>query len=607
MALVNGLADMNACYLLRAEVFKELMKWAKLGEKKGNHFSRIKYFKVVKRLTNLSMDENKALLLESILVNGNEGSFFDNGRNYEKVEFEVDDWCSLYFENNKILYDGLNLKRRDVKKSDTVPYYLEKFQELLRINKISEEDKIKICNSYQKIYNVISREEGIVNYAELSREVRALFEPYPITMFMRDEAQNDIFERYLLVGETGESRRNEIQMLMSGKGLKRIEACLEHEIVKGSFYVEKNIGKNEKNMVIVKVSSQGIRGEDIDSLYFVFMHDERILDKRIKDPNQYEIPLLFRIKVLLTLREDFEKMIRRENFPNLYKQGHIDSVRRALSISKAGQHQTLEYYMNKKVEKGLWDRYMKACKTGSSDSDSVRLSKEMMDRNYQLLANDYISSKYRRIVTGKAIGLDKNTDDIETVLIDFGFRRESKKLTYEMYAPVSRSNPGDKIKIVIECKENTFRNKQFVFFLDGADNVPNYYLLIILLSCNAGYHFKRKDENDRCVVKISSEGNYLLFENYQINPQKASKEERKKLAIEAKEAAEKKMKQPPWFQSKPESESITYWTIYQFFKEMVDKGEYAKYFDNVNKPMSVQAKDGKFVLKLKVLREEKND
>lgn len=591
-ALVNAVTDLNAMYPIRAEIISRMMYL--IRERSALDF--LDYCKAIKRNVGMSSDDSKCVLLEHILVERGESGFFDGERKVGTLRgVEERDRCALYLENNSVLVEGFkDIVDNDLNfdNIDQIPYYLEKFYQIFKINlKEKVAEAAFLIGIYKKIYGHLEVQESIWDTLKnIAKEVDCLFGETSIKMFFWDKNEPMIYDGYYLLDEGRDIG------FYSRENLKKLEETLVQEPILDTIYVG-------SDMCVIKISQylNTVRREEGKEreVYFAFSYEKEIRGEQ-----------WFKIKILLTLRSRFVQMLERINVQNEINKLNTERKKKALEIKKAHTHYSLEYF------EGAGDmfRYYKIlcahrdnntaaeAKTSDRFETLFASSKRLYDNYILLLTNEFISDIYRKVIyypnkiDYKGIRLKERLDEC---LRAAGFtEKEESGLIYEIITP----NEYDcDVRVRIHCDVNGFTDKKFWFFSRGEALMPYYYYLIMAFAANAGYHYRGKQV---CDFYVKAEENYMVFSN------RISEEALDESVLkEIERAARQKMVTPPW-EFELGTQSITLWSFFRYFQILDKEYERMKETDRgrrcprekcSGKGIQVWITNNEFVIRLKVL------
>lgn len=533
--LVNALADLNSIYLIRAEVMNKIMLIFESDKKK--YLSVLDYCTAVKKITGMSSDDSKSLLLEHTLIEGSENMFFDGenksvGGTLTRCPREIK--LALYLENNNVLVAGFQdiiSNSLELNNTKDIPYYLEKFYGIVKLNFRNKEKEFpQIVKTYKHIYNQLRSEKPNRDcLREIATGVKALFGDADAKMFFRSKSEKIVYDGYYLLN-------NEKDIVFySRENLKAIESILHVEPILDTVYIG-------SNMCVVKISEVGV-GE----IYFSLSNLGEQLDDK-----------WFKVKILLTLRNEFVQMMKRLNVVNEMNKLNVERKEKALEIRKAHSHYSYEYF------EGMKEFKLRCISKKDGEDKSKVTRKRLYDNYWLILSNDFISELYRNGIyysqemPYKGIRLGER---LKECLEASGFEQEGEYLIYEIVTPNKKSE-GD-VTVKIKCRIHDFENKKFWYFGRGEKLAPYYYYLILSFAANAGFHYLG-EKNTVCELQVTAEDDYIVFQN-----NISDKLLEKAMLDGLRKAAQDKLDIPPWeFESS--NQSITLWAFFRYF-EILDR------------------------------------
>ena len=444
VTLINALADMDANYLLRANVINLLF----FGKSRYNNEVYECYFKAVKKITTISRNAAKSMLLENILLTGAEHNYFssqDLGGELQ-IAFDLKTWLWLYLENTRVIKDGFEdvYRMRKYAILENPPYYLRQLQRLFILNEGEGGNRTQRVKDYcelKAILEIQTMEEPSEYFSKIAILAGNLLQSQhsaakrPL-LFIRSFRGKEI-QNILLCGNNDahnlfapQSFQNQLNKMLGGEGSENIADTI---------YYHGNINacviKFEKTLSLRDIQEQAPQkaGEELikpvtpEALYlFIPLAENKTVpglwqDAQAADKRDSEfIRLLFGVKLLLSLRKKFVVMIQRNFGNDTIQQFLLQNERtQALSISKASRHGVTRYYSTMdcgKIEEKLEDT----------------LFKTLLDNYIQVLANDFISSLYRDANSGKLRPADEEGGNVGYETIDPGTGRMGTKKMYHL-------------------------------------------------------------------------------------------------------------------------------------------------------------------------------
>lgn len=628
--LVKALADMNSNYIIRKDVLNKLIEWAnlficingKLNEKvKEKKISKEEKDYIAKRLFKpesllhyikkdlmLSRDTTKSLLLEHILLEDKEDSFFTtktgDDSDDKKFEIKVIDYFieedgqiglkgKLYLENNLILRKTLqdDIDKLAIANSNDIDslYFFENFSKVWRMNAGKKLfDSKDIFAAYKSILECL---KGAIRNKKITEDFSKninnlfdkLFDKLRVTkikaqafLFDKNE-ENELFQFFTVAGEPFES----------GDKYSNSNDCMfEGVLTSQAFFYNDNLEKIRKKInsenkeedifFIDNVLSEdfGKEGKSPESLIIRFGIDEEIgvnnhtnreveQQKRKEQDNSIYFQIWgfnkeephhwFALKLLLTLRNNFVTLIKEINLQELIEERKVQMQKAALSIVKAVTHSSSNSFINYDI-----------CDINSNMdyrgnySDSIHKPDNadiVFDKYFHVIANEYISSLYRKVIRNEECLFHKETFDADYVVTEMlaGICIDNKSNGNRV--PVEKLFVfGDGIDGRASVKmeiDNTLKNEDVEMItwskLDG--HISALAHVLYLFAVNAAKYGKY--ENDYVQFKIGINDDGITFSNEYIG---------------CKEKNERKLKKftqiPPWVFKKGD-QHITLWTLLQ--------------------------------------------
>lgn len=596
-ALMNGVADMDANFLLRAQTINRIYKRGK--ELRETHFY------AALRVIAFSQETSKSVFWESLLITGSEKNYFqsEDGRLGQDLTMNLDmtDWFSLYLENNRILRDGFSdiYKSKNYGALKETPYFLRNFQKTLQLNlSYKQEDS---CAALLRTYcelrsNLLEdSQEGkkaelmSQNLTKICERIGTLFEqtgivvPGGILPFMKRivsrEEDSSMLPFVLLTASNSASEgRADFAKVEYQKEMAKL-LWQEEQSVLDTVYFSNTMHHCVVKFAIPRMEEQDYGGrEEMGKdngqyvLYFLIPIPGGRTLKELwecvpgKDKRQSGfISFAFGLKLLLSLRSEFTHMIRR-NFANDSIQQLVLQLERneALSISKANRHGVARYYSTINFQQ------VKHHIQRSEDS-----YKNLLDSYLQLMANDFISALYRdassnmlkkftwdeRSGSVDRIGpstLEEQEADPSCAMYHILFQRQDDDgaYRYRMNGPCKYGQNTSKcspLEIVIHGLSPGKKWNLMALQRDDCSIGPSL-LLIYLLATNARFHTPQERDEDICEVHFRKDGPYLCAENQVQDAEQLVNDTRKRLEI------------PPHLLDR---QSITLWSLQQYCNQLL--------------------------------------
>lgn len=594
-ALVAGLADMNANYLIRQVNMERILK----------HLDQESYYKSVKTLTSLSQGDTKSLFLEALLTSRNERGFFEQTGEVSDLEISCQDWLSLYLENNQVLIKGLGKWKNLKDTNSTFHYGLENFWSFFKYNRISEIERETLCENYHYLVSLLPTKDEKngesdqhdflsyhVDFREIEEGLKNLLGDRSVTMFVKDFGKEELgagaTDKYILLNSASEEKS---QFFYKLETQKQIENMLNEDnpkvmLIEDTFYIpyKEYIDEPDNWFYLIKIIGDNSSNQE---LYFMIPAQEDIL----AEWPESILPFLFRIKMLLALRRYFDILIC-EHFEHIITLVRNEQVNKALSIAKASGHGIND--ITQIVDVGDIIEMLTDEKVAG---DNCKYQLKLLFDNYiQLLAHNFISEIYRKINTGE---LEKAEVSQEVwirsaqltidgpeyrVLLYNSLVDEKQSPSYTFMSP---SKSGKLIKVTV-CLEMDREEEWELNYLSrpGVLDSPNFKI-VILLACNAAYHIGKEDQVQ---VLVSRDKEYLCIKN----TWKDDTETQRQYTQKAMEKLREQLQiHPSWRKG---NDGISLWSLKRYC-DLVAKP------DNNTFVIECEEHDGKiwFVVKMKLL------
>lgn len=460
--IFQALSDLNANYIIRNikdySPFKQLQKLADLGDAlivdllkdKGKEnddkekkklesmlFSTNCFLMGIKKMSIMSQDSTKTLLLEANLIYDDEDVFFSPVTKEKLVKIssfcrkakkenpinqrigETEEQINIYYlsilgrlylENNRILIRALeDLKYKlleDIQQSKA--YYLENFFDMCYLNNltIGQEDNdssvINIQKSYKKLRDSLEQYDQRKNYTldvEIENWIKAFFDKvkcFKVISFVRDpEPKNELIQFYTL--SKLDNREEDLLWFYRDDTVKKLKDLVkdihQQDLVFSEdcaliSFTRKNVAKEE-----FPKDNDGEKENTRKTIYIV-----------LKDFNFDSQEHWFGLKLITTLREYFIKLIKQINLPIIISEKKQEFIKEALSISKAVSHgfQREHIGLDSPPESDYGLFYNMPKENGES--------KDLYFRYLQLITDMQIADWYRRALgvgENSIIGLEK--------------------------------------------------------------------------------------------------------------------------------------------------------------------------------------------------------
>lgn len=519
-ALLNALTDMDANYSIRQKNIQKILSKA----------DNAAYFISVKKLTSLSKGDTKGLLLEAILTKGNECVFFDLKPAKWELDISLKSWLSLYIENNQILVNGVK-KWNDI--TTTVGeggYGIGNFERFFLWNGIQGElERRDICEAYNQLSYALPNggsrgSDYHPDFANLESMINKILGMQKAAYLFVEDAEhhtivNNEMDHYILLNDSAEAAEdlyNSSKQMQLDNILKKSEQSMrigdtlmipyaaDFYLLKIAVYEGTNAetqNMQEKTIYIYIPGKHEHVKEEGQSVY-----DCRTI---MKD----WLPLLFRIKVLLSLRSQMELMLQ-EYYEGIIRLIRKEQMEKALSISKATGHGVNTLNICLELSNVI------SIVTSEDKLKTVenRILKQMFDKHIQLLANNFISEIYRMIHTGdlKEAKISEETwicrkmsGPMPAYMIFFYsyIMGGSTMPNYWFTAP--RESRGQvNVKFQFNIKKGDRWRLRCLRRYNASDS-PNFNI-IILMASNVAYHNRSEDNS---IISIYKEDKYLCLKN----------------------------------------------------------------------------------------------
>lgn len=596
-SLVAGLADMNANYLIRQVNMERILK----------HLDQESYYKSVKTLTSLSQGDTKSLFLEALLTNRNEQGFFEQTGEVSDLKISIQDWLSLYLENNQVLIKGLG-KWKNLKVTDSVSHYgLENFWSFFEYNKISGNEWEKLCENYHYLLSLLpipkkdvkNRESGQhnvssyhVDFRKIEEGLKNLLGDRSVTMFVEDFGKEELgdgtTDKYILLNSASEVQS---QFFYKLETQKQIENMLKKDnpqviLIEDTFYIpyKEFIDEPDNWFYLIKIIGGNSNKQE---LFFMIPAQEDILSEW----SESMLPFLFRIKMLLALRRYFDILIC-EHFEHIITLVRNEQVNKALSIAKASGHGIND--ITQIVDVG---EIIEIIADEKLDEKDCKYKLKLLFDNYiQLLAHNFISEIYRKINTGELEKAEVSQEvwvRSDQLMID---GPEYRVLLYNSivgekpapsYTFMSPSKSGRLIKVTV-CLKMDIEEEWELNYLSrpGVLDSPNFKI-VILLASNAAYHIGKENQVQ---VLVSRDGEYLCIKNTWRDNNEKQRQYTQKVMEKLREQLQI---HPSW---RKENDGISLWSLKRYC-DLVARP------DNDTFVIDCEVHDNKiwFVVKMKLL------
>lgn len=638
--LVKSLSDLNANYLLRCEILEKLISYAETGDNyykdidnkvsaDSIEFYQKRLFRsesllhYLKKDIVLSRDTTKSLLLEYVLLENDEIDFFDHGHqtNYSGlIEGFVADGsltakAILYLENNVILKNGLadteagnNLQKLQSSiVADSYLYFFSNLNDLWRLNTGEElKSSLEVLENYSLLTQQINNFDKQVHESrtDLSKFIDQLFEsvngknaPKMQTIaFVYDHCEsNSLFQFFTLAGNPAEGTEileqckfgdlKTSQAFFYDKNLDEIHSNLYETNGKKRdiFFIKDNLTVSEecsseapKKALIVRLGNNVIPDN--------FSNDAKSPDEsiylQIWGFDEKNIKHWFSLKLLLTLRESFVKLIDKINLQELVEERKIDAQKAALAIKKATTHaQCDKYYKLDFLHENSFQAeqfYNYYIKSGEKATEVLPI---LYDKYIQLLSDDFLASVYKKIINYQDC-FKKSPAELGTLAkkidnIWFGSSKLNRKedvdyirdlfasdlyvnkvINITLYRENTIRNVKFSVTIKLNILEHDWENRAILCWNGEISSDMSLVVLFVLMIVNAAEH----GDGDAIEIVISDDG--ICFTNKMHSDSTAT-------CKEIENQIEKNYSIPPWVMEK---QHLTLWTLYHA-KNIVKEGK----------------------------------
>ena len=269
----------------------------------------------------------------------------------------------------------------------------------------------------------------------------------------------------------------------------------------------------------------------------------------------------FALKLLLTLRDNFVKLIESVNLQELIEERKVEMQRAALAINKAATHSQSQNFFNnfisseidggnepckkddpynkepklkkvlsdlENIKNNFTDKYFEEFKKEIENSfeglESSKYSKFseravysatsiipkykfiIFDRYIQLLANEIVSSLYRKVIRGESTE-HWGSIRLLTVLFNlFEFKKSDKSNIYEVICHIKANEKLKDVKLEFDFSENNEGEVPGLGFIQGG--IDAWTFIILIMATNYAEHELANEAMNVTVNKSS-----ILFSN----------------------------------------------------------------------------------------------
>ena len=620
--LMNALADMHANYLLRTKTMNKLWN---IASQDKDMFTRKDLFYAVKHVTALSGDNQKSLLLEYVLVEGNEQNFFnDRGKWDETLNIPFEDKVALYLENTAVLKnsieDFLREKNSVVTDANCSSYHLDEFKEFFSINdqpfKLfleanSSNDNCSLRERLREIKKILddnfkkdsNRAQTKVKFKALCKHINKYFEHLNIykkatvffvnlDYFPKEPNDNpDLWAQYRCWEKYYTYPENNHLCDFTEQDIHPIEGI--DLVMKESTKDEiRNTGSKtlffnrKKEHIVLKICGNTVELGKREFILIYLKPSQAI--EGVKD--------LFYIRLLLTLRNDIAKMIDQISIQTLLEEKINERVRQALSFEKAASHISGRSSAFAASEIGrarqLETKYSIFYFLATADAMISKMYRFFAKNNslidIEISNEDDMNAKGPVYIIEQSIMRDPSDTQFKDLMNQFGFVKNEKKTAYTLTFETINKNEIPNINVTINIKASSFAGAD-IKFIAYQNELDPVMLTILLLADNAAKH---RENVTRCEVEVeysSEDGLIISNKCYDANDTPMS------VVSDIKEAKQKCLK-PPWAYGNGK-ESITLWTLDKIIR-------YISQDHSENGGLVIQSKNNEFIVKLKLKRKE---
>ena len=618
-AFVNALADMNANYILREKILFKLLEYAR-ADPSGEHFGTKDILYAIKKVTTLSRDHQKTLLLEHILIHGHERIFLnmdtlDKDNLCEevpdlftrgKVSPRLDETLlSLYLENTFVLTDGMGdlLHKEKIEDLSNPPYYLDDFETQCKLNdmmSISQlANNIKVLKnlatdatppSKDKAVAQTSNAQADTQFSNLCYWIKEFFDKVPEGRCKKAT----VFLVSLEKEATRLNRQDKWDKYYTFPELKHLANCVE-----GIDFVLRD--KKRDDIYRSDGSALFYRNEE-DCAHVIFKICGNVKHKVSKNREflmvylQYHKPIenvsdFFFVRLLLTMRNKIAEVIDATSIQALIKQSKNERIGLALAIDKAITNHASLNLEGRFIE--LAPKFHLGEKKGLKD--------ELLLNKLLQIANEKIAEHYRAFAKS-AMGMptlpqEDNADDRTLMILCkedlplYGFAEEGSNFVFRVSFYLE--NKTTHIPVTISFDSNSLDGRTLMFPSPATEVSPLTWLTF-LLAGNVLKHSREK-ENDphnvpaSCHIEIFAEGNSFVIQSIY-----RTKEGTPYLSFSEQDKAkiQELLRVPPIFREESQ-QSITLWTLNKLVQSYRPKSSLT---------VDAQTKTG-FTVKLDVLKE----
>ena len=594
-ALLNALSDMNANYIIRAEVLFRLSEVA--TDNCDNHcnflLKKEHIFEAVKRMMILSDDDLKPLALERVLT--------------EDARIPFVDRLQFYIENTKVLRDGFadlvshddieidsDLLDRDGKR----PYYLSNFYEFFEINhyrcpSVNQRAYGPYVELFKKLTDLDLSENIPVSFEEMNDYVYEFLnsiELYEnISIFIKDpstaQSPYGIYDRYFVL------KGNKLNELIYFGGTHPRSSSIVDEISSLSDSNRDVINCAEtvwidesRQSIIIKIDSDSCINGKNGCMNAVSQAEQSIFIYLKSNTPHVDVYHFFFIRMLLLLRNEMAKIVNATNIASIIEKERNKLIAGSISIPKSTGHtdQNLDLILIK------WANVHLSSKQRAGDKQV----KSLFVQNLLRVSNERIAETYRKLVNSSP----PDAYDYRSLLIDneylSGILRE-----YCFSSAPNKNNkwhfdfdfdPENGSPFSVHVGVENLNVESFDLSIKDKDSeIPAIIWLVFLFVGNAIKH-SRKKSIEKCSIDIKLDKEDWIIHNRYDDKNGSI------CTWSNVNEIEKKLRVPPLFQG--EKPSITLWTLNQTLQKKFGVGDYIKIEENI------ESDKKEFVLRLKLMK-----
>lgn len=566
----------------------------------------------VKKDLVLSRDTTKSLLLEHILLENKEDGFFatktgDESEDKKAETRVVDDFIEddgqigskgkLYLENNLILRKTLqdDIKKLVDDKSHDIDklYFFENFSKVWQLNtgkKLSESKKKGkekgIFDAYEEILKCL---DDAIKYKKMtkdfSKDINNLFEKLGVgeikaQAFLFDKNENNELFQFFTIAE--EPYKSGVEFKDTSGEYKTDDCKFNGLLSSQAFFYDDNLekirskikpkDKKEDIFFIDNVLSDnfGIEGQSPKSLIVRFSIDEDISvnnhtnkeeeEKATTQDNSIYFQIWgfnkkeplhwFALKLLLTLRNNFVRLIENINLQELIEERKVQMQKTALSIVKAVTHSSSNQFISYNIcECKPGKRSRANYKEALKETDNANI---VFDKYFHVIGNEYISSLFRKVVKNEPCLFQHEQYEVDQAIDQMlkGISQDGKLLLIDrLFVFGDGIESRASVKITYR-RDNKIDSGNEIFLwskLDGA--ISSLAHVLYLFAVNAAKYGKKSDNEVEFQININDNG--ITFSNQYLGNE-----------VEGEKKLREYTKIPPWV-FKREEQHITLWTLLQ--------------------------------------------